>query len=68
MKRITQLFASKFEAKRMRIHFIKQKKTFNEVSTPYYAKKYRKYTIEKAIPIFKEVEMGGARAIMEREK
>lgn len=25
MKRITQLFASKFEAKRTRIHFIKQK-------------------------------------------
>ena len=25
MKRITQLFASKFEAKRMAIHFIKQK-------------------------------------------
>lgn len=25
MKRIAQLFASKFEAKRMRIHFIKQK-------------------------------------------
>ena len=38
-------------------------------NTPYYAKKYRKYTIEEAIPILKNgVEMSKARAEMEREK